>query len=165
VDPGLLCFGAAEPAAFEAIHVAAPVPDRLADQDAIPGSVEVRGQMRRLALGRTGKASHEDVDLDVVGALQLLDRMQRLVNVANEVDGELQRLDLLVLRGAEQVLPHPLEFGDDAVAAPLVLLAVAIAAEPGDVDRYVDEMPVVGLWPRVADAVGPACHRGQRMPG
>ena len=54
--------------------------------------------------------------------------------------------------------------GYDAIAALRVRLAVPIFAVLGNIDRDVDEMPIVGLGPLVANGVRPACDGSQRMP-
>src|SRR5436190_17395522 len=86
------------------------------------------------------------------------------MHVADEVHDELQGFDLLLAGAAAQVVSQTGKRGYDAIAALVVFLAVPIFAVLGDIDRNVDEVPIVSLGPLVANGVRPACDGRQRMP-
>ena len=86
------------------------------------------------------------------------------MNVADEVDGELERLDLGVARRATQLVLEAIELGDDAIALLGIVHAVPIWEIVVGADRNVDEMPVRCRATFGADIVRPTCDRGERPP-
>ena len=102
------------------------------------------------------------MELDLVAARLLGHGVQRLMDVADQMHGELERLDLPVATGAAQLLLYAAESGDDAVAFFGVRLAVARRVVGLNVERDVDEMPSGRRGVGVAVVVGPARDRGER---
>jgi hypothetical protein len=108
-----------------------------------------------VAAGRWGMALNRGTHV-VAALVVIVDRVKRLMQVADEVHEELQRLPPLVvaLRVIAQHLLGPGELGDDAIAF-LGRGAVAGGIVIGRAVRNVDEVPVGRLGPFRADFVGP----------
>ena len=119
--------------------------------------------MNRLARCAAGVTAQEQIDGDVVAASVLEHGMQRLMNVADKMHGELQGFDLVVAGAAPQVMAQAFELSDDAKAVFRVVFAIARGIILWDGKRDVDKMPIGCFRPRIAHVVGPARHRRQRM--
>src|SRR5271169_3111320 len=136
------------------------------DQSAVPS----RMQVARIAPALTGAKLD---DMDAVAALRLPDGMEWLVNVSDEVDDELQRLDAVVA-GRTLVAQHALEILDPVhyailvvVLCPLVPVLRAVAVPRiGEALRVlgnIDKMPVVGLVALGTNLVRPVGDRRQSV--
>jgi hypothetical protein len=91
------------------------------------------------------------------------DGVERLMNNADQVNGEAQRIPLeIIISGAAQVVFEPVKLGDDAIALRR-RRALGRRLIRALVDRQVDEVPVIGLRPKVALVVCPAPDRCERM--
>ncbi len=147
-------------------HVAFLIHPGVLDQAAVPSRVQVAG----IAPASVGA---ELDDVDAVAALCLPDGMEWLVNVPDEVNDELERLDAVVA-GRTLVAQYPLEVLDPVHHAVLVVvlrslvrvlraIAVPRIGEALCVLGNIDEVPAKGLVALGANLVRPIGDRGERV--
>ena len=137
------------------------------DQPAVPDAVQVAGAV---AAG----VGAEDRDRDVVAAVADAERVERLVEIADEVHEELQR-DRAV-RAIERGVGEPRLVVEDPIhraVAPRVgpgarrhaglPRAIAIAIVAGRLRRNVEEVPVERLVGAVVISIGPRRDVGEAL--
>ena len=95
------------------------------------------------------------VTFDRIAPAIIADRMQRLMNVADQMDGEFQSVLLLLALLAANVIPQPFQFGDDAIARGLTG-ALPVAVETVLRNGNVHEMPIFATGILIAVSVRPA---------
>jgi hypothetical protein len=75
-----------KPIRFQVFDIAAPIPEHRTDETDVPDHMQIA--RRAIVLGRARKVA----DRKVVVAVQFAHRVQRLIDVADEVDDELERI-------------------------------------------------------------------------
>jgi hypothetical protein len=78
-----------EPVGFQVVDIAAPIPKNRTDETDIPDNMQIAGYA--IVLGR----AREIADRKVVITAQLAHRVQRLIDVADEVSDEFERVSPL----------------------------------------------------------------------
>ena len=102
--------------------------------------------------------------LDVVAALGFVYGVQRLMDVADKMHRKLERFDLIAARRATHVVTQGIELRDDAEAAFRILGTITGRIVFGHPQRDIDKVPIEGFRARIANVVGPARDRRQRVP-
>jgi len=90
--------------------------------------------------------------------------VQRLMDVADEVNGKFQRLQFAsrARRAAQLPQSEPIQFRDNAVAL-IAWFAFGLRVILVVVNRNIHEMPLLRAGTQIADVIGPARDRCQRM--
>jgi hypothetical protein len=89
--------------------------------------------------------------------------MQRLVDIADKMNREFERFDLVVARRAAQNVAQGVKLDNDAEAAFRILRTIAARTVFAHSQRHIDKMPVGGFRARIASVIGPACDGRQRV--
>src|SRR5262249_11134087 len=127
-----------QPSRFQEIDVTSPRPKRSADQAGIPYRVKISG------FGGLLSGIDKEGHVEAGAADKLLDRVQRLMEVADEMDEVLQGIATTVDRGGPitQRLGGAIDGVDDAVPARRVR-TIAHRIVIRLIERNADEMPIV----------------------
>src|SRR5499427_4812404 len=145
IDPVFMRFPAFEPPLLQTIDIGTPVPDRRLDEVRVPGRMKIAGERLWLAFSRAFQSPHRDLHGDRVAADLLRDRVQGLMNVADEMHRQLQRFLLAPrVRSATKVMFQAIQFRNDTVAL-IARLALAGRIVTRLVDRNVYEVPLLGV--------------------
>jgi hypothetical protein len=89
--------------------------------------------------------------------------MQRLVDIADKMNREFERFDLVVARRAAQNVAQGVKLDNDAEAAFRILRTIAARTVFAHSQRHIDKMPVGGFRARIGSVIGSACDGRQRV--
>ena len=85
------------------------------------------------------------------------------MDIADKMNREFERFDLVVTRRAAQVVTQGIEFRNDAEAACRILGTITACAVFARGQWHIDKMPIGGFRAHITNVIDPTRHRRERV--